>query len=61
MKRLVVIPERCSRSEAGSRERRETWRTPMARKKQNSPFTGLWHIVSMEMWDEDWKIVQRSS
>jgi len=26
----------------------------MARKKQESPFTGLWHIVSMEMWDEDY-------
>ena len=26
----------------------------MAKKKQDSPFTGLWHIVSMETWDEDY-------
>ena len=26
----------------------------MARKKQQSPFTGLWHIVSMSEWDEDY-------
>ena len=23
-------------------------------KKAKSPFTGLWHIVSMETWDEDY-------
>lgn len=26
----------------------------MAKKKQESPFTGLWHIVSMSGWDEDY-------
>ena len=26
----------------------------MAKKKRDSPFTGLWHIVSMETWDEDY-------
>jgi hypothetical protein len=26
----------------------------MARKKRESPFTGLWHIVSMSEWDEDY-------
>ncbi len=26
----------------------------MVRKKQASPFTGLWHIVSMETWDGDY-------
>src|SRR5437899_954022 len=26
----------------------------MAKKKQVSPFTGLWHIVSMTTWDEDY-------
>jgi len=26
----------------------------MARKKHESPFTGLWHIVSMSEWDEDY-------
>ena len=26
----------------------------MAKKKQESPFTGLWHIVSMTTWDEDY-------
>jgi hypothetical protein len=25
-----------------------------AKKKAVSPFTGLWHIVSMETWDEDY-------
>ena len=25
-----------------------------ARTKQKSPFTGLWHIVSMTGWDEDY-------
>jgi hypothetical protein len=24
------------------------------RRKPDSPFTGLWHIVSMEEWDEDY-------
>ena len=27
---------------------------PMGKKKQKSPFTGLWHIVSMSGWDEDY-------
>jgi hypothetical protein len=27
---------------------------PMAKVKQKSPFVGLWHIVSMETWDEDY-------
>src|SRR5438132_1645788 len=26
----------------------------MAKPKPASPFTGLWHIVSMETWDEDY-------
>jgi hypothetical protein len=26
----------------------------MAKKKRDSPCTGLWHIVSMEAWDEDY-------
>jgi hypothetical protein len=26
---------------------------PMRKKKQASPFTGLWHIVSMSQWEED--------
>jgi hypothetical protein len=26
----------------------------MARAKSKSPFVGLWHIVSMETWDEDY-------
>ena len=26
----------------------------MGKKKEKSPFTGLWHIVSMQMWDEDY-------
>jgi hypothetical protein len=26
----------------------------MAKDKQNSPFVGLWHIVSMTTWDEDY-------
>jgi hypothetical protein len=26
----------------------------MGKKKQESPFTGLWHMVSMEVWDEDY-------
>ncbi len=26
----------------------------MAKKKHESPFTGLWHIVSMSGWDEDY-------
>jgi hypothetical protein len=26
----------------------------MARQKQESPFPGLWHIASMETWDEDY-------
>ena len=26
----------------------------MAKKQQESPFTGLWHIVSMSGWDEDY-------
>jgi hypothetical protein len=30
------------------------WRIPMGKKKQESPFTGLWHIVSMSAWDEDY-------
>src|ERR1051326_617363 len=34
--------------------RREPWRMPMAKKKQESPFTGLWHVVSMSGWDEDY-------
>ena len=25
-----------------------------AKAKQKSPFTGLWHIVSMSGWDEDY-------
>jgi hypothetical protein len=25
---------------------------PMAKKKQESPFTGLWRFVSMSGWDE---------
>jgi hypothetical protein len=33
---------------------RELWRMPMSKKKQESPFSGLWHIVSMEMWHEDY-------
>src|SRR2546425_770792 len=32
---------------------RGSWRMPMAKKKRESPFIGLWHIVSMETWDED--------
>jgi hypothetical protein len=32
---------------AAASARREPWRMPMAKKKQESPFTGLWHIVSM--------------
>jgi hypothetical protein len=27
---------------------------PMGKKKQESLFTGLWHIVSMSGWDEDY-------
>jgi hypothetical protein len=27
---------------------------PMAKAKPKSPFTGLWHIVSMTEWDEDY-------
>ena len=26
----------------------------MAKPKSKSPFVGLWHIVSMESWDEDY-------
>lgn len=26
----------------------------MAKVKPKSPFTGLWHLVSMETWDEDY-------
>ena len=26
----------------------------MAKKKRESPFTGLWHIVSMSEWDEEY-------
>ena len=26
----------------------------MGKKKQESLFTGLWHIVSMSEWDEDY-------
>ena len=26
----------------------------MGKKKPDSPFTGLWHIVSMDTWDEDY-------
>lgn len=26
----------------------------MAKRKPESPFLGLWHIVSMETWDEDY-------
>ena len=26
---------------------------PMAKKKEESLFTGLWHIVPMTTWDED--------
>ena len=26
----------------------------MGKKKQESPFTGLWHIASMSEWDEDY-------
>ncbi len=26
----------------------------MGKRKQESPFTGLWHIVSMTEWDEDY-------
>jgi hypothetical protein len=49
---LVVTGTRRSRSGDGSREYRETWKTLMTRKKEESPFMGLWHIVSMDMWDE---------
>jgi hypothetical protein len=26
----------------------------VGKKKQESPFVGLWHIVSMDTWDEDY-------
>ena len=26
----------------------------MAKTKPKSPFEGLWHIVSMDTWDEDY-------
>ena len=26
----------------------------MAKAKPKSPFVGLWHIISMETWDEDY-------
>jgi hypothetical protein len=28
--------------------------TPLAKKRRESPFTGLWHIVSMSEWEEDY-------
>jgi hypothetical protein len=31
-----------------------SWRVPMGKKKQGSPFTGLWHIIAMSEWDEDY-------
>jgi hypothetical protein len=27
---------------------------PMGKKKQEAPFTGLWHIASVSGWDEDY-------
>jgi hypothetical protein len=27
---------------------------PMGKKKQETPFTDLWHIISMSGWDEDY-------
>ena len=33
---------------------REPWRMPMGKKKQQSPFTGRWRIVSMDEWDVDY-------